>query len=481
MDYKTFSFKFNITLAEQLREVINDRFNVSFTKEDKLNGSSPYWAWDRICAIMDRLEDTLHYVNETELILDGHRSQFAFYEFINNAYVIMDCIKTMGHIFNIDKDKIKQIEGSQDVFGDVLNAGGSDSQFFKYIRSVCCVHPINTTFAGKHPYLLDTKLHCCPFITAKNYYFFGEHCDCDLVAHIYTSCKGKSTIRIPIYINQFEKYLNKWVNFIEQVIEAVKNYCDKVDQEFKNEPLKSIDSFASYVDYLCYLKAEEDRRFSNDMGYIYERYIKILSVQLSNANNQRKLEKYKNAIRYSIVFQHNAIQNMSFDDFENSGINFDDSNSGITLFDSLEYCKCNDSEFSKYGYNLSKINYLVSDDYCDKLFARDLVFEMKDILNKYIVYTGIESDMEIYILVKLALYLESLTKKCLINKNIPNTNEFREKLLSDEELTELNEGTEMNENTRIIIKKSDGEAVEFDCKNDIEKLLDFIRSSSQNK
>ncbi|MCM1260392.1 MAG: hypothetical protein NC182_05600 [Prevotella sp.] len=434
---KTFTFQFNITLVEYLREIINDRLNVSFNIEHKLKlkDSSQYWAWNRICAIMDRLEDTLHYVNETGLVLNNHRSQFSFYEFINNAYVIIDCIKTIGKIFNIDIVKIKEIENSQDVFGNVLNANGNDSKFFKYIRSVCVVHPINTTH--DHPYLLDSKLHCCAFVTHKNYWIFNSHNDCDLVAHIYTSKRDGTTIRIPLYIKQFENYLNKWVEFINEVIEAIENYCDNVNEEFKKQTLKSMESFASYVEYLYYLREEEERRFSNDMGYIYDKYIKIFNIRLSNEKNQIKLEKYKNAIRYAATFQYNAIQNMSFEGFQNTGIKFKDATYQIPLFDALEHCRSFEGDFSKYGYNLSKTRHLISDTVEDRIFARDLVYEKKEFLDRYIFYNGLESDEELYILVELALYLNSLMGKNLVNRNIPNTEKFREKILSEEELSEL--------------------------------------------
>ena len=40
-------------------------------------------------------------------------------------------------------------------------------------------------------------------------------------------------------------------------------------------------------------------------------------------------------------------------------------------------------------------------------------------------------------LVHLALYLEALTRKNLLNKNIPNSSEYRMEVLSDEQYADL--------------------------------------------
>jgi hypothetical protein len=57
-------------------------------------------------------------------------------------------------------------------------------------------------------------------------------------------------------------------------------------------------------------------------------------------------------------------------------------------------------------------------------------------LYKYI-FEGATGDFEHYALVKLALYLDCLENKCLINRNIPNDLKYRKRLLSDAEWKEL--------------------------------------------
>ncbi len=48
-------------------------------------------------------------------------------------------------------------------------------------------------------------------------------------------------------------------------------------------------------------------------------------------------------------------------------------------------------------------------------------------------------------LVTLALYLESLTRKSIINKNIPNEEQYRISLLTESEVEELHQEESDNE------------------------------------
>ena len=115
---ETFRFQFNTEYARNLRDAVNDRRKQSIDNvHDEKQTKGSYCAWDRICAAMDRLEDTLDYLNHIELGKDKRsRSAFDFYDFINNAYIVIDCIKTIGKIFRVDNRLIEEIENSTSVF-----------------------------------------------------------------------------------------------------------------------------------------------------------------------------------------------------------------------------------------------------------------------------------------------------------------------------------------------------------------------------
>lgn len=184
---------------------MNDRPKQSVDKihSDKSVSKGSYWAWNRICAAMDRLEDAIIYFNNMELGSDGTgRSAFDFYNFINNAYILIDCIKTIGKIFNLDENLVENIEKSSSVFGKVLGEQSTDGRYFEYIRSVCVVHPLGTN--RQKEFLDGCMFHCCPFVTWNGRFFhFGDN-DADLVAHIYTSRE-----------DDFGKYIELWQAKVE--------------------------------------------------------------------------------------------------------------------------------------------------------------------------------------------------------------------------------------------------------------------------
>ena len=470
MTPKLFTFNFDVKPAKKLRDAVNEKQKLSIEKEHKIwdcknKKDVSYFAWDRICAIMNRVEDTLDYLNSMELgNCRSRQSAFDFYDFINNAYVVIEGIKIIGQIFALDNAKIDSIEKSQEAFGDVLNAGGTDGQFFSYIRSLCAVHPFYTT---KHPvYMKDSVLHCCPFVV-------WSHCGIaslwsdkrDLSVHLYTSKRDNGIQTIPLYISGFEKYINKWISLIPEVVSAIDNYNESVYEEYRKGSLKTNSDFGTEAEYIRYLKHEYNKRFGDSMEYVFDKFAFIFEIKLTNEENAKKLEKYKNAIRYALTFMCNGMGKMQFEGFEYTGIQ-EDNYSQIELFFEIESPAVFSDEISKHQYNLSKVHYLDEDYYgdYDKMWARKLLDQPKDFLNKYIVFTNEEPDREVVILVSLAIYLHALEQNCILNRNIPNELSYREKLLSEEEISSFkqNNGEANKPLEKVVIKTrgSDGNVLD---------------------
>lgn len=433
---KVFKFNFNTDNLRILRDAVNKKVNVSLNIEHDKK-SMKYMAWLQVCAIMDRLDDTVGYLNTMEL---GHdrksRSAFDFYEFVNNAYIVINCIQKIAQIYRIDNSKIKNIESKQDVFGDVMNVGGNDSKFFSYIRSLCAVHPVETDHQS-HPYLSkrSAALHVCPYVIWEGVLPFNKKDGRDLTVWIYEMKKDMTMgqLEIPIYVDQFEQYVNKWINFIPDIIDAIHNYSEEIYEGFRNVQLKTIEEFSNEIEYLKYLKEVQIERYGNDFSYIYDQYIRVFETKITDFKNIEKVEKYKNAIRYSLTFLHNSLQNMSEEGFENTGIENDgDSEGGGDLFYRLSSPLYGNEEFKSCNDNFSKLYELEknSDFIHDERYARFLLEEVKDKINKYVVFTNKESNDETIVLVNTALYLSCLNSRCVLNRNIPNELPYRMNILS---------------------------------------------------
>ena len=434
---QSFTFHFNVKLPRELRNAINEKQNLSITKESKLERcNKTYPAWDRICVILDRIEDTIDYINSMELGHCKNRSAFDFFEFISCSAVVIDCIRHIGNIFYINSDLVKNIENTQDVFGSDYGICGTDKDFFEYIRSLCAMHPTNT---NRQPaYLDDALFHCCPYVSWNH--IVRLHSDGDLTATVYTSNHNCNYLHIPLYIKQFEMYLNKWIDHIENVVEAIHKYNDKIYTIFKELPVKHLAEYDNISEYLLYLKYEYSYRLGHDEDYVFDDYIKIFQITLTNPSNQLLLEKYKNAIIYSLEFLRNSLQNMQINSFENNGIKHPDSTIETCLFFELSHIFNPESAFNDFSYHLEKLYYLQpngSHDVFRKEFARNLLEKVKPVINQYVYFDNTESDEEVIILIHLAQYLDALNSKNLLNRNIPNDEKYRVKILSNEKLEGL--------------------------------------------
>lgn len=437
-----YSFHFDTINLHLLRDAINEDRHLSIEKQSTLKNNKsnvPYYAWDRICAILDRLDDTVDYLNKMEL---GHcrspRSAFDFYEFLNCVYTVIDGIKTLGLIFDYS---CKDLEDSNEIFQNPIISTGNDGLFFEYIRSLCSVHPFCTNYP-KYPYLDGAKLHCCPYVIwVKDARFLPEDVKGDLIAYIYTSEKDKNPIRLYLEVNQFVRYLEKWMNSIPEIINAIHISTKQTYSEFMRQAIKGRDDFSEDGEWIRYLEKECSKRFGKDCAYGFEDCLLFFENDLTNPSNQVLLQKYRNAILYSLTFLKNQMQNMSLEGFENTGLlNTDIQFEGMDLFWILIHLSEHTNALSKYDCILSKAYYLLPDSghaYYEKTSERSALIDIKDVINQFIVFTGEESDTEQYLLVCLMKYQDALSSKTILNRNIPNSREYRTALLSDKEYKDL--------------------------------------------
>ncbi|HBF8686558.1 hypothetical protein KWV42_10470 [Clostridioides difficile] len=416
MDRNIFQISINIDVLTRLRDKINEENYISYSKEFYDKNKKKYRAWDKICAIMDRLDDTVDYLNQLKLNTGIHRrSAFDFFDFMNNAAVVVDCIGDLAKIFEVSDEEIKT---STEVFNELGNDGkGTDKKYFEYLRSLCSVHPVETS---RHRSYQESSFECSPYVMWNDKTIWTND-DSDLYAVVYTSKDNDSFKRIHIHIDQIFEYVKRRVNFIENIIEDIEKYQQEITGIFRNTPIKKEEDFESYVDYLRNLKKEIEIRYGNDSFHELNYLIELFNLPLSNPANEEKMNLYKNALKYAIKFEHNSIQNMTNEGYKNNGILYPQVNITTTLLEELISLNSGSEERCKYSYAIEKTLYLSYDScWSDRAWAYAQINEMMPFLERYVTFDKAESDFEHYVLVKLALYLECLENDCLINKNIPS-------------------------------------------------------------
>ena len=419
MENKVFKIGLDTEILRKLRNKINEQKNISY---NKMYGK--YRAWDKICAIMNRLDDTVEYLNTIELNTGKYkRSAFDFFDFMNNASVVIDCVKELSKIFEVSDSEIKN---STNIFNKVGSDGnGTDEKYFEYLRSLCSVHPVETS---RHKRYQDNDFECSPYVLWNNSLrLFND--DCDIYAVVYTSKDNESFKRVGIYIEQVFKYVEIRVNFIEKIIDYIDTYQKDMILKLKKQHIKNDTEFNSYIEYLTNLDEEAKDRYGDDHWYSFEYVIKLLQLKLSDSENENKMKLYINALKYAIKFEHNALQNMSNIGYENSGLKYSKENIETSLYIELYSPSSGSKEEIRYGYNIEKIQYLSYDSGdSNKDWAYVQLNEAREFFEKYVSFKNVKSDFEYYALVNLALYLDCLENDCIINKNIPNDLKYREKL-----------------------------------------------------
>lgn len=440
---KIFTFDFDTSKTKTIRLVLDERsvFTPQTKKEVKVrelgsgkNKKTTISAFDTIYVALNRVEDTLLYLNTLELgkERENQRSAFDFFDFLNNMYVVIHCIRALAIVFGLENE-VKEIEKSTECFGQKgINDKGSDHDFFEYVRSLASVHPTGTTM---HPaYHGSGKIHCSPFVV---WILGGMRREGDLSVHIYTSEDNGDIETLQLYVFHFETYLKKWIAFMDVIVDAIKTFQHKSVDELMVRAILPADVFHSYDQYIENLRKEYKERDNGYRDYILEYYEKLFSIEITASQNENKLKLYKNAIKYSLSFLHTRLQTMSNDEESYTGIIYPEPNLYTELYIELWNSRNHRGLISNHYYELEKLCYLDDSGSFDERYARKLLEGIKPLINKYVVFTNEESAFETKVLVSMALYYEGLSVSGILNRNIPNSLEYRERLLSEEEWNEL--------------------------------------------
>ena len=199
-----FQICLDLNIIEQFNETLDEQEHISeqltfpgiFRKRRYLGIS----AWDCICSCVHRIRDTVDYLNKQQLgSMNGYRSAFDFINFINNAAVILDSIQMLADILGVD---LAKEDKRTDVFNQLgIDGGGTDKLYFEFIRSLCAVHPVETS---RHKQYQVADIVSCPFLTWVRGTIWETLDDCDLHANAFvneTNSWGKA-------------FVSTWIRFL---------------------------------------------------------------------------------------------------------------------------------------------------------------------------------------------------------------------------------------------------------------------------
>lgn len=106
-----FTFNYNLQVLTDLRGAMNENTFLAINKTNKHKEKFYYQSWGRMCAAMDRIDDTVRYINTLMIGKNNSEVAFDFYDLINNIYVAIENIKAMANIFEVDTSPVLKIPG----------------------------------------------------------------------------------------------------------------------------------------------------------------------------------------------------------------------------------------------------------------------------------------------------------------------------------------------------------------------------------
>lgn len=412
----------NIDFCAQLRNKVNEYQHYSITRTHSLKKDNAQRGWEKICAIMDRLDDTTRYLNSLELQKTiGVLAVFDFYNFMNNAATLLDCIKYLGEVYDFD---FSYEDKKTDIFNQMGNNGnGTDKGYFEYLRSLCSVHPIETS---RHPEFLDnnTKIECSPYVRWNDDFLMTEN-DCDLVAIVYTNNPRFFSKYVGSKLFEVFSYIERRFNVLEQLIGHIDSYYKSIIDEYRHKPLKTENDFSVYCDYLEYLKKEYAERINTGWDEHFDFFMETMKCSFKNSINQEKLTKYQNAVKFGFTFFHKYLQEIpETDKYETTGLHKQPEKTvGDSLFWQLQE-QPRGNELWNYNYPFEKLLCMwMQPRYMD--MANSLIEELKPFWEKYVCFEPNMKPIEISILLTIACHFYKLDHDENYRNDIPDTDEYR--------------------------------------------------------
>ena len=248
-------FKINLkdNVISNFRTAINDYVDFSLIKTYK-NGDN---AWNSICALMDRIEDIVIYLNQKQLNTGKwNRCAFDFFEFIEQAGVMIECIDELYKIYDIKIENARIIFKHKEINEKYLfklkeknkidKVG--DSNYFEYIRAISSVHPDKT---DRHKAFQTANFEVSPYVVWNDgIYALNFRCNGEIILVTYNNETDYYLINKSIYINEifnFIKFKYYSINYLTKCVK--KQIIDKIEK-LRNTPIAKRIEFKSDVNYL---------------------------------------------------------------------------------------------------------------------------------------------------------------------------------------------------------------------------------------
>ena len=370
-------------LCDDFRKAIND--SPIFYKDEKLKRF-----YDLFCAVMDRLDSSISYLNEHSKM---PKSETEFVVFVMFGCMAIDTIKKIHRTLGLSyKYKNPDDLEKHRYFGTIcknspLNLSDdecpTDDLFFEYFRSLVFAHPVDTDRA---PFLKSKgEKHYSPWVIVNNMAFFAYGIKDGVGVRIYSNLydDGYNIKDLYFSFSVLKDYIKSRYELIEQATGWVRSQIANSETLWKQRKVdRSLTPIETLRDVANVLKSRYVDCYDIDEAII------CLTCESSVAENNVAAMSFRNAIIEIVPSICDAVDSL-------------DNETWADLLDNVLYARPKKMHAGA-NYQLEKIftdrsNWrLIQADEFSKEFSKNHVT-----INPYAM-----SDDEIKMLVRTACYLE---------------------------------------------------------------------------
>ena len=301
-----FEMELNLTLIESLQQYLSKNTlylqHLSYVFKKPSNNSSEDTNMqlpinDCLWAALCRIEETAEYLNSLN-VEKTKRGTYDLFSLISNAQSMIDCIELVFKLFGIKcyYPKNQHIFSQKESKNDDFKI--SDVNYFKYLRSICFIHPLQTDryagFQGDSPEwcsYVDPYNNLFPFNNVRPTPDFSarlfKHEELD--KHIY------------IYLSEINEYVRYKYNTLTKLTNGIKKIVANRKKKLRETKIKEPSEFNDYDTYLIYLKGVFSERYGyND--YTVDKWRLIFKTSLSEQYQLVMLEYQKYLKSYIAAF-----------------------------------------------------------------------------------------------------------------------------------------------------------------------------------
>ncbi len=293
-------------------------FDASLLREfrDNINSSNVFvhvpeykHLWNLICVLMDRLDSTIHYLNNH---IDQPKTEEDFVFFLVYASILKDGVyKFYENIYGIKPKTIENKRWFKDTcdYSKTLfdeNSCPTDDVFFEYLRALAFAHPFGVDNRSR-PFMKSNEIHYSPWVISKSEFGFGK----DYVGLRIYSNKYNDLKDVFISFGNLKKYLLERYSLFKTFIKWGSEEIMKQNQKWLETKIDRSQNPLETLESACLIL---ESRFAG--RETIDTAIKILKSSFIFEQNKAAVNHVKERIISQISRLCDCIDNMDYEGME---------------------------------------------------------------------------------------------------------------------------------------------------------------------